>query len=94
MLPTERLCTRGGLERLGRRSSAGSELGAAAQRDGDVGVIGAQTLLLNGESPLQQRPGLSVAAGLRCRRARFTSAVATFGWSGPSDFSRILRARS
>ena len=43
--------------------------GQVVERDGDIGVVGAERLLADGESALVERLGVGVAA-LVCRTAR------------------------
>ena len=63
VLPTEGFGARGGLEGLARGSGVSRQLGAAAQRDGNVRMLGTQPLLLNRQCTGEQRPGVIVVAG-------------------------------
>ena len=83
------------VERLGLGVAA---LGAiqrrqVVERGADIGVVGAQRLLADGQRALVERLGLGVAALGLYSAARLLSQVPTSGWSGPSAFSLIARAR-
>ena len=59
----------------------------------DIGMVGAQRLLADRQRALKERLSIGVATLVLVQEARLLSDAPTSGWSGPSTFSRIARAR-
>ena len=59
----------------------------------DVGVVGPQRLLADGQAALVERLGLGVAALVPIQLGQIVERSANIGWSGPSAFSRMARLR-
>ena len=69
------------------------QLRQVVEVSGDVGVVGPEALLVDGERAAHQRLGLGQPVGVLEQRGQVVEAMATFGCSGPKLFSSIARAR-
>ena len=69
------------------------QLRQVVEAGGGVGMVGAERLLADGQGALVERLGLGVLAHRLYSTARLLRLVAVSGWSGPSAFSRMARAR-
>ena len=78
---------------LGGAVSSPVEHGQVVEPAGEVGVLGAERLLVDGDGTLEEWLGRLVAAGDLIERGQLLSEVASPGWSGPWTCSSMARVR-